>query len=67
MHLGAAVIQEVSNVWELSGDDRRRLITASLKCRYDIAMEELKESMKQYNITRDIYEVTRWDKGTILL
>ena len=48
---------EVSNVWELNGDDRRRLIVSALRDRYERAMEELKESMKAYNMTREIYQV----------
>ena len=48
---------EVSNVWEFNGDDRRRLIVSSLRDRHERAMEELKESMKIYNMTREIYQV----------
>ena len=48
---------EVSNVWNLDGENRRRLVTASLKDRYERAMEDLKEKMKHYNTTRESYEV----------
>ena len=48
---------EVTNVWEMSGDERRRLIVSALRDRYERAMEDLTESMKQYNIIREEYEV----------
>ena len=48
---------EVTNVWEMNGDERRRLIVSALRDRYERAMEELTESMKQYNIIREEYEV----------
>ena len=37
--------------------DRRRLIVASLRDRYEQAMERLKETVKQYNVSRELYEV----------
>ena len=55
IYTGASV--EVSNVWELSGEDRRRLVASSLRDRYERAMEDLKEKMKHYNTTRESYEV----------
>ena len=55
LYTGASV--EVSNVWELSGEDRRRLVASSLRDRYERAMEDLKEKMKHYNTTRESYEV----------
>ena len=37
--------------------ERRRLIVASLRDRYEQAMERLKETVKQYNMARELYEV----------
>ena len=49
----------MSNFWSLSPDDRKRLIRAAIRERYDLAMEmeNLKESIKQYNMIREVYEV----------
>ena len=48
---------EVSNVWELSLDDRRRLVRGAVGKRYESAMEDFKDSIKKYNMIREIYEV----------
>ena len=50
---------EVSNVWELSLDDRRRLVRGAARKRYESAMEDFKDSIKKYNMIREIYEVKR--------
>lgn len=55
MHVDAPV--EADNVWKLDPEGRRRLITHSHRDRYVMAMEELKDSIKQYNVTRELYEV----------
>ena len=55
IHVDAPV--EVDNVWKLDPEDRRRLILQSRRDRYAMAMEELKDSIKQYNVTRELYEV----------
>ena len=46
-------------MWSLTPTDRRRLIVASLRDRYEQAMERLKEAVKQYNMARESYEVYR--------
>lgn len=48
---------EAYDVWKLNAEERRRLITVFLRDHHELAMEELKESVKQYNITRALYEV----------
>lgn len=55
MYVDAPV--EVDNVWKLDPEGRRRLIIQSCRDRYVMAMEELKDSIKQYNVTRELYEV----------
>jgi hypothetical protein len=49
----------VSNVWALSPDDRRRMIRAAVRERYESAMDDLKDSIRQYNMIREIYEVQK--------
>ena len=55
LHIDATV--KVSNMWELNADCRRLLITSFFSYHYDMAMEELKESMREYNMILEIYEV----------
>ena len=48
---------KVSKVWELGPHDRRRLIRTALRDRYQSALENFKESIRQYNMIREVYEV----------
>ena len=50
---------EVSNVWALTPDDRRRMIRAATRERYESAMDDLKDSIRQYNMIRELYEVQK--------
>ena len=46
-----------SDVWKLSVKDRKRLMTISLRGRYDHAMERLKFHIQQYNMILELYKV----------
>ncbi|CAI8051442.1 Helicase required for RNAi-mediated heterochromatin assembly 1 [Geodia barretti] len=58
---------EVSNVWALSPDDRRRMIRAATRERYESAMDDLKDSIRQYNMIRELYEKRREEKAVEIL
>ena len=44
-------------MWALSLEGRRQLIRSALRNHYDSAMENFKESIRQYNTIREVYEV----------
>ena len=49
----------MSNVWALSLDHRRRMIRAAARECYESAMDDLKDSIRQYNMIRELYEVQK--------
>lgn len=46
-----------SHVWQLSTEERKQLIAASLRNRHEQAVKEFQKCVKEYNDTREFYEV----------